>query len=79
MSNQRLPSTGYVLLNKSARKLEQAVTCGTKPQIGKAVQIPENILIVRSIIGFFATLKLLSLQYPMIVSKPPLMRKQPCI
>ena len=38
ISNQRLPSAGYVILNQSARKLEQTVSCGPKLQRGRDIK-----------------------------------------
>ena len=76
MSNQRLPSPGYMLLNKSTRQLENSVSYGTKLQRGKAVQKSTSMLRVRSVIGLFATLKLFSLKYPTTVSKLLLMGRQ---
>ena len=61
MSNQRLPSTGYVVLNQIRIQLYQVVSCVLKIQSGRAIK-KMNMLIVGSIIGFFATLKLFSLQ-----------------
>ena len=62
MSNQIITSTGDVLLNQSARKLEQAVRCSKKPQRGRAIQKSMKMLRLCSIIGSFSTHKLFSIK-----------------